>query len=130
MHLEAVNNLDIWVEGEATREETEPEESRGREPPERREVAEPGKEEDAEPKDEAEDPETQRNIDLTTETSTETEERHDRTRHVPGGAWLTQVRLCFRVKLLPVWTRSGSERGSQGRDQEEWIVGKSACTYL
>ncbi|KAJ1162588.1 hypothetical protein NDU88_003056 [Pleurodeles waltl] len=81
-HPEVVNNPDIQVKGEETREETEPEESRRREP-ERREVAEPEEEEHAEPEDEAEDPKTRKNIDLTTETSTETDERCNRTRHVP-----------------------------------------------
>ncbi|KAJ1126548.1 hypothetical protein NDU88_004955 [Pleurodeles waltl] len=58
-----------------------------------REVAEPEEEENTEPEDEAEDPEKRRNTDITTETPTETNERCDRTRQVPGGAWLTQAIL-------------------------------------
>ncbi|KAJ1208713.1 hypothetical protein NDU88_004096 [Pleurodeles waltl] len=120
---EVIHNPDIRVEGVSMREEKEPEE-RGEREPEKREDSEPEEEGDAEPEDEEENPEKQRSTDLTTETPTETNERHGRTRHVPGGVWLAQVRLGLYVKFLPVWNRSGSERGSQARDREEGVVGK------
>ncbi|KAJ1100605.1 hypothetical protein NDU88_005686 [Pleurodeles waltl] len=87
-HPEVVHDPDI--QRASTLKELEPEE-RGEREPETREVAEPEEEENTEPEDEAGDPEKRRNIDLATETPTEANERRDRTRHVPGGAWLTQV---------------------------------------
>ncbi|KAJ1179244.1 hypothetical protein NDU88_004479 [Pleurodeles waltl] len=89
-HLEVIRNPDIRVEGTSTLEEREPEESREGEL-ETRGVAEPEEEKNAEPEDEAEDPEKWRNTDITTEMPTGTNERRDQTRHVPGGAWLTQT---------------------------------------
>ncbi|KAJ1130341.1 hypothetical protein NDU88_008694 [Pleurodeles waltl] len=103
---EVVSNPDLRVEGEETLEEAEPEESpRGE--PETTEVAEPEEEEHAAPEDEAKDPEKRRNIDLRTETSTETDERRSRTCHVPGGAWLT-------VMIVP----SGEETLEEAEPEE------------
>ncbi|KAJ1130703.1 hypothetical protein NDU88_009053 [Pleurodeles waltl] len=123
-HQEVVHNPDNRDEGALMRKEKEPE---------KREGAEPEEEGNAEPKDKEEDPEEQRDADLTTVVPTEAKERRGRTRHVSGGAWLTQVRSCLRVKFLPVWNWSRSERGSQGRGREEGVVGKivqSACKYI
>ncbi|KAJ1094022.1 hypothetical protein NDU88_007108 [Pleurodeles waltl] len=76
-------NPDIRVEDAPTLKETEPKES-GCGEPERREVAEPKEEENTEPEEEGGDREIRRSIDGRTETSTETKERRDRSRHVPG----------------------------------------------
>ncbi|KAJ1161721.1 hypothetical protein NDU88_002202 [Pleurodeles waltl] len=60
------------------------------------EGAEPEENERAEPEEGRESPAQQRSIDGDPETPTETGERRDRSRHVPGGAWLTQVRSRLR----------------------------------
>ncbi|KAJ1112357.1 hypothetical protein NDU88_000625 [Pleurodeles waltl] len=91
----------------------EPDEIRFKEPEERR-VEEPEERRDL--------VEKQSSKDRNTETPAATDGRHDRTRHVPGGAWLSQVRLCLRVHFLPLWTRGGSERDLQGRDREEGVL--------
>ncbi|KAJ1201206.1 hypothetical protein NDU88_005020 [Pleurodeles waltl] len=73
-----------------------------------------------------------RSIGRDTEMPTETGERRDWSRHVPGGAWLTQVRSCLWGKFLTRWNSSGSGRGTQGRDREEGLGERkfvSACTY-
>ncbi|KAJ1117262.1 hypothetical protein NDU88_005462 [Pleurodeles waltl] len=64
--------------------------------------------------------------------STETYGRHDQRRHVPGGAWLAQVRSCLRVDFLPKWLQGGSEKGTQKRDREEGIGKRELCqsSYL
>ncbi|KAJ1195614.1 hypothetical protein NDU88_004891 [Pleurodeles waltl] len=72
-------------------------------------------------------------IQLTRGASTEIP-RHPRrpTRDATGGAWLAQVRSCLWGKFITRWNRSGSERGTQGRDQEEGLGERkfvSACTY-
>ncbi|KAJ1091354.1 hypothetical protein NDU88_004481 [Pleurodeles waltl] len=44
-------------------------------------------------------------------------------RHIPGGAWLSQVQVYLIVKVLPEWMRLDKrrEKGSKepGRDQKE-----------
>ncbi|KAJ1092647.1 hypothetical protein NDU88_005757 [Pleurodeles waltl] len=107
--LEVIRNPDIRVEDALTLKETDPEGRGGREP-ERSEVAEPEEEENTEPDDDKVDLEKRRSIDRPTEKPTETNERRDRSRHVPGGAWLAQVRSCLQLNFLPKWNRSGSER--------------------
>ncbi|KAJ1083661.1 hypothetical protein NDU88_003816 [Pleurodeles waltl] len=77
-------------------------------------------------------PAQQRSIGGDTETPTETDDKHDWSRHVPVGAWLTQVRSCLWGKFITQWNRSGSERGTLGRDEEEGLGERkfvSACTY-
>ncbi|KAJ1191952.1 hypothetical protein NDU88_001265 [Pleurodeles waltl] len=48
---------------------------------------------------------------------------NDQRRHVPQGAWLSQVRVYLIVKVLPEWMRVDKkrEKGSEepGRDREE-----------
>ncbi|KAJ1181313.1 hypothetical protein NDU88_006521 [Pleurodeles waltl] len=41
--------------------------------------------------------------------------RHEQLRHVPGGAWLTQVRAYRRVNLLPEWMQVGKETERERR---------------
>ncbi|KAJ1170884.1 hypothetical protein NDU88_002755 [Pleurodeles waltl] len=41
------------------------------------------------------------------------------TRHIPGRAWLSQVRSCLRLSYFPLWSRNGSERGIAGEGPEE-----------
>ncbi|KAJ1202651.1 hypothetical protein NDU88_006448 [Pleurodeles waltl] len=89
-----IHNPDIWVENAPKRIETEPE---------RRGSVEREEEEDVKPEDEDVDRERRRIIDQTTEATPETNERRDRSRHVPGGAWLAQVRSCLRFNFLPKW---------------------------
>ncbi|KAJ1151359.1 hypothetical protein NDU88_004141 [Pleurodeles waltl] len=48
---------------------------------------------------------------------------NDQHRHVPGGAWLSQVRAYLIVKVLPEWMRVERKRTKwseePGRDREE-----------
>ncbi|KAJ1173346.1 hypothetical protein NDU88_005182 [Pleurodeles waltl] len=43
----------------------------------------------------------------------------ERTRHVPGGVWLSQVRSCLRLSYFPFWSRNRSEGGKAGEGPEE-----------
>ncbi|KAJ1128086.1 hypothetical protein NDU88_006467 [Pleurodeles waltl] len=56
------------------------------------------------------DPKTVGGLEKGQKTPTETPRRTEQRRHVPGGAWLTQVRSYLRFKFLPEWIRGGSER--------------------
>ncbi|KAJ1217196.1 hypothetical protein NDU88_004791 [Pleurodeles waltl] len=134
-HPEVLPDTDIWVENAETVEEGEPERTGWLEPEEGKgteleeekgvEPKEKGREESEERRG---NPATLRSLEGDLETPPETGGRHNRSRHVPGGAWLAQVRLCFRVNFLPGWIRSGIERGTQGRDREEGIGKKERLT--
>ncbi|KAJ1178385.1 hypothetical protein NDU88_003631 [Pleurodeles waltl] len=43
----------------------------------------------------------------------------ERTRYIPGGVWLPQVRLCLQISYFPLWARDGSERGIAGEGPRE-----------
>ncbi|KAJ1080432.1 hypothetical protein NDU88_000635 [Pleurodeles waltl] len=129
-HPEVLPDPDIRVEDAETLEEGETEKREGLEPEEEK-GAEPEEKGREELEERRENPTKWRSLEGDPETPTETDERHDQSRHVPGRAWLAQVRSCLQVNFLPRWNRS--ERGTQGRDREEEI-GKetfdSVYTYL
>ncbi|KAJ1198627.1 hypothetical protein NDU88_002466 [Pleurodeles waltl] len=53
------------------------------------------------------------------ETPTQTRPLDERTSHVPGGAWLSQVRSCLRLSYFPLWSRNRSDIGMAGEGPEE-----------
>ncbi|KAJ1123656.1 hypothetical protein NDU88_002124 [Pleurodeles waltl] len=57
----------------------------------------------------SENPETAGQLETGPKTPTETPMRNEQRCHVPGGAWLTQVRLYLKLKLMPEWMRGGRE---------------------
>ncbi|KAJ1141938.1 hypothetical protein NDU88_008266 [Pleurodeles waltl] len=60
--------------------------------------------------DRSRDSETVGSLEKNQKTPTETPRRNEQRRHVPGRAWITQVRLYLRLKFLPEWIRGGSEQ--------------------
>ncbi|KAJ1089403.1 hypothetical protein NDU88_002554 [Pleurodeles waltl] len=60
-----------------------------------------------------------RNKDLGEETPIRPRPLDERIRHVPGGAWLSQVRSCLRLSYFPLWSRNRSEGGIAGEGPEE-----------
>ncbi|KAJ1189272.1 hypothetical protein NDU88_006021 [Pleurodeles waltl] len=61
----------------------------------------------------------ERSKDIGGETPTRMRPLDERTRHVPGGAWLSQIRSCLRLSYFPLWSRNRSERGIAGEGPEE-----------
>ncbi|KAJ1153931.1 hypothetical protein NDU88_006689 [Pleurodeles waltl] len=49
----------------------------------------------------------------------ETPRKHEQRRHIPGGAWLTQVRVYLRVNLFPEWMRVGKKRERERAENRE-----------
>ncbi|KAJ1189306.1 hypothetical protein NDU88_006054 [Pleurodeles waltl] len=114
---EEVSDLDIWDVAAAIIEEEKPEwvcPDKSEEDPWSRTETEwrtaPGAEERTESREEdasenandiSRDPETAGSLEKGQKTPTETPRRNEQCRHVPGGAWLTQVRSCLRLKFLP-----------------------------
>ncbi|KAJ1201298.1 hypothetical protein NDU88_005111 [Pleurodeles waltl] len=41
------------------------------------------------------------------ETPVRTRPLDEQTRHVPGGAWLSQGQSCLRLSYFPWWSRTG-----------------------
>ncbi|KAJ1200939.1 hypothetical protein NDU88_004760 [Pleurodeles waltl] len=52
-------------------------------------------------------PETGGQLGTDPKSPTETLRRNEEHRHLPGGAWHTQVRSYLKLKLLPEWMRGG-----------------------
>ncbi|KAJ1202948.1 hypothetical protein NDU88_006743 [Pleurodeles waltl] len=66
-------------------------------------------------------PETGGQLGTDPKSPTETPRINEEHRHIPGGAWHTQVRLYLKLKLLPEWMRGGrkpegTEEGLGGGD--------------
>ncbi|KAJ1207438.1 hypothetical protein NDU88_002829 [Pleurodeles waltl] len=90
------------------------EEKRFEEPEERR-VEEPEERRVEEPEEWRDLAEKQSSTDLNTETPAATDGRHDRTRHVPRGAWLSQIHdssmsSWFRLASPPVFSSCHPDR--------------------
>ncbi|KAJ1111476.1 hypothetical protein NDU88_008800 [Pleurodeles waltl] len=60
-------------------------------------------------------PETKEQLRTDPKIPIETPRRNGESRHVPGGAWHTQVRSYLTIKFLPEWRRGGrSPEGVEG----------------